>query len=52
MDKIENNYIPFWDPLRNKITWISKEDCKKIHKTFSKVETECPNFEAKAKEQK
>lgn len=51
MDKIENNYIPFWDPLRNKIIWISQEDCEKIQKEFNKFETECPNFEPKAKEQ-
>ena len=52
MDKIESNYIPFWDPLRNKIMLINKEDCKKIQETFNKLETECPNFEARDKEQK
>lgn len=51
MDKIENDYIPFWDPLRNKIMLIHKEDCKKIQKEFNKFKTDCPNFEPKAKEQ-
>lgn len=49
MDKIENDYyIPFWDPLRNKIILINKEDCKKIQKEFNKF-NDCPNFEAKKK---
>ena len=47
MDKIENDYIPYWDPLKNKITWISKEECKKIQETFNKPDNECPNFEAR-----
>ena len=51
MNKTENDYITVWDPIRNKIILITKEDCKKIQKTFNELETECPNFEAKAKEQ-
>lgn len=47
MDKIENDYITCWDPIRNRIILITKEDCKKIQETFNKLETECPNFEAK-----
>lgn len=49
MDKIENNYIPFWDPLRNKIMLIRKEDCKRFQEINKKLE--CPNFEPKTKEQ-
>ena len=51
MDKTENDYIPYWDPIRKRTIWITKEDCKKIQKAFNKLETECPNFEAKTKEQ-
>ena len=51
MNKIENNYILFWVPLRHKIKLITKEDCKKIQKIFNEVGTECPNFEARDKEQ-
>lgn len=51
MNKIENNYIPFWDPSRNKIMLINKKDCKRFQEINKKLETKCPNFEAKTKEQ-
>jgi len=51
MDKIENDYITVWDPIRNRTILITKEDCKRFQEINKGLETECPNFEAKTKEQ-
>lgn len=46
------DFIPFYDPVINKVILVSQEEYKEIGERFSELLYKGPNFETKTEEQK